>query len=495
MNTVVKFFAVAASLLLGVNTMNAKSEVGRTTVGDIVYTLHSDGTASVSGVRSRKISGKVEIAGTITENDVTYYVKSIDSAAFRGCGLIESVDMPYSLKSIESYAFEGCNSLKSVYIPEEVVFVREASFKDCGSLEEVVFGGPFVRVEVLAFRGCKSLKRVVFKGPFADVNSMSFIPEMNDLRQPELVVVTSDSFKRYLNLLAEFRWENIVVDPSVAVKHSFYHKEVFSDFDSKSLSWYGDYRPESEKIETGRTTVDGLVYTLHSNGTASVATGQSRGISGKVIIPESITAGGESYGVSAIDSSAFYACSLIESVYVPDRVSYIGCEAFAGCISLKSIHLPHTTRTIEPMTFFGCRSLENVIIPNYVEFICSGAFGGCTSLKYIRVPDLFWCVIGSLAFVGCESLEKVDFCGFGTQVCTYAFKDCGSLGEVRFQTAFTDVCSMAFEGCGSLRKVTVVSDAFRDWLAAVDEAVPSPVEYVVDPDVDSTGTHIYYNDY
>ena len=59
--------------------------------------------------------------------------------------------------------------------------------------------------------------------------------------------------------------------------------------------------------------------------------------SGSVTIPENVTYNGTTYSVTSIGEEAFYECSRLTSVTIPNSVTSIGNSAFAYCESLTSI--------------------------------------------------------------------------------------------------------------------------------------------------------------
>ena len=76
--------------------------------------------------------------------------------------------------------------------------------------------------------------------------------------------------------------------------------------------------------------IDGIYYYLTGN-TAEVTDGGEK-YRGKVVIPSSITVEGQEYPVTSIGYRAFYECSSLTSVTIPNSVTSIGDLAFAYCI-------------------------------------------------------------------------------------------------------------------------------------------------------------------
>ena len=60
--------------------------------------------------------------------------------------------------------------------------------------------------------------------------------------------------------------------------------------------------------------------------------------SGNVVIPESVTYNGKTYSVTSIGISAFYGCSGLTSVTIPNSVTSIGDYAFDGCYKMKAVY-------------------------------------------------------------------------------------------------------------------------------------------------------------
>ncbi len=79
-------------------------------------------------------------------------------------------------------------------------------------------------------------------------------------------------------------------------------------------------------------------WSLNEDGTAILA--KYIGEGSQVIIPSSIQEDGKTYSVVSIGNSAFFDCSSLTSVVIPDSITSIGESAFEGCSSLTNSSSP-----------------------------------------------------------------------------------------------------------------------------------------------------------
>ena len=150
------------------------------------------------------------------------------------------------------------------------------------------------------------------------------------------------------------------------------------------ITWW--YKP----CEGGVEIISGMSYQ------AAVSTD----IAGDVTIPSAL--GGQP--VVSIGDYAFYSCSLIASVTVPNSVKKVGEYAFCDCNSLESVSLTNVEE-IGECSFSGCYSLELISLPK-VKAIGYGAFWECSSLPSVTLPCLE--TIEEQSFEGCSSLTSVS---------------------------------------------------------------------------------------
>ena len=128
-----------------------------------------------------------------------------------------------------------------------------------------------------------------------------------------------------------------------------------------------------------------LKYSYDSTSQSYSVTGYSNiTTSDKVVIPSTYDDGTNgSHPVTSIAERAFYNCSRLTSVTIPNSVTSIGGEAFYNCSSLTSVTIGNGVTNIGSHAFYNCSSLTSVTIPESVTSIGSYAFANCSSLTQL----------------------------------------------------------------------------------------------------------------
>ena len=441
-------YSLLTSLLLLCSTVASAHDFE---VNGVYYTIASSSAKTVavtysgssSGAVADEYSGIVTIPSTVTYNDVTYNVTSIEYSAFRGCTGLTSITIPNSVTSIGNYAFSGCTGLKSVTIPNSVTTIGENAFYLCDGLKSVTIPNSVTTIGESAFYGCDGLTSITIPNSVTSIGSSAF---------------------SYCYDLT-----SIVVDANNSV------------YDSREGC--------NAIIETATNTlVAGCKNTIIPNSVTSIGGEAFRGCTGltSVTIPNSVTSIWESAfnnsgltsvtipnSVTTIENYAFFGCPSLTNITIGNSVTSIGEDAFAYCRSLTSITIGNSVTSIGEDAFEYCSGLTSVTIPNSVTSIGESAFNGCplekveintttvgswfkgcTSIKEIIIGDSVT-TIGSNAFFSCLGLTSITIPNSVTTIGESAFYGCTGLTSVTIGSGVASIGESAFSGCTGLTSVTI----------------------------------------
>lgn len=86
--------------------------------------------------------------------------------------------------------------------------------------------------------------------------------------------------------------------------------------------------------------------------------------------------------ITTIDYKVFSDFTDLTSIKIPEKCSSIESSAFYNCTGLTEVFIPNSVEYVSG--FIGCTSLTNVQIGNGIKEIGNSAFSGCTSLRELR---------------------------------------------------------------------------------------------------------------
>ena len=202
---------------------------------------------------------------------------------------------------------------------------------------------------------------------------------------------------------------------------------------------------------------------------------------GDIVIPSSD--GG--YNVTGIGNRAFYHCTGINSISMPNTITQIGENAFAGCTGLTSVTIPENVTSLS-CAFSGCTNLTTVyynatnctdtympfaesdysgsynssittaVIGGNVQVIPDDLFGGCVQLTTVSIPPSVT-TIGA-AFWGCSNLTNINIPLTVTTIREQAFQNSG-LMSVSIPSSVTRIGYNAFAHCHNLSTVYYSMDS------------------------------------
>ena len=201
--------------------------------------------------------------------------------------------------------------------------------------------------------------------------------------------------------------------------------------------------------------IDGINYQIVAKAKQATVIEKSSGkYSGEVVIPASVEYEGTICSVESIGYQAFYNCSGLISVTIPNSVTSIGNYAFSSCSGLTSVTIPNSVTSIGSRAFQGCSGLTSVTIPNSVTSIGSCAFQKCSGLTSVTIGNSVTS-IGFQAFLACSGLTSVTIPNSVTSIGRYAFGYCSGLTSVTIGNSVTSIEHGAFYNCSGLTLVAI----------------------------------------
>lgn len=157
--------------------------------------------------------------------------------------------------------------------------------------------------------------------------------------------------------------------------------------------------------------------------------------------------------VTSIGEYAFYGCSALRSITIPDSVTTIGYWSFYNCYALTSVKIGNGVTSIGESAF--CYSyLKDITIPDSVTSIGSRAFSECEALTSVTIGSGVTS-IGNYTFSYCDALTSVNICNGVTSIGEGAFSECYALTSITIPDSVTSIGGGAFRDCRSLTSVTI----------------------------------------
>ena len=233
--------------------------------------------------------------------------------------------------------------------------------------------------------------------------------------------------------------------------------------------------------------IDGICYNLVEETKAAEVTANYNIYRGDITIPESVEYEGITYSVTSIGGYAFYYCTGLKSVTIPNSVITIGESAFSECKNLSSVTIANGVTSIGVVAFRMCTSLTSLTIPNSVTAIAESAFQGCSGLQSIVVDKgntvydsredcnaliktsdnklITGCMnttipnsitaIGSWAFFLCDGLTSINIPNSVTGIEQSAFWGCKNLVSINIPSSITEIEQISFAHCEALTSITI----------------------------------------
>ena len=304
-----------------------------------------------------------------------------------------NIVIPNTVTTINDYEFYNCYYITSITIPDGVTLIDWFAFYNCASLVSVSFPNGLKEIGNYAFEKCRSLSSIDLPDTILSIGDHAFQDTSIESRSYENAYYLGSGTNPYFIL-----------------------KSAHGDFETFAIH-------ENCKI---------IMSTAFSNNTSLTS----------IVIPE---------GVRSIDYEAFYNCTSLVSVTLRNTATFLGRQSFGNCTSLENISIPSSVSSLTS-AFYGCSALTSIVIPNGVSTI--GSFFKCTSLSSIVIPSSVT-TITERAFEQCSSLVSVTIPENVTRIETMCFDGCSSLKTVSLPESIVSIESFAFYKCTSLESINI----------------------------------------
>ena len=474
-------------------------------------------------------------------------VESIGESAFFWCISLKSVIIGNGVEIVEDNAFYECSSLESVVIPNSVITIGVEAFSYCSALKSLTIGSSVTSIGEYAFSACVNLTEINFNAVnCADLDSDSSIFSRAGENGEGVVMTIGSGVKRIPSNLCYFGGVSIGSSPTPKVtkvifddnsvcesigKNAFCNCNYLEyvklggnlktiepyafanctallniEFNGAEESWNNITKGEGWNSNVPSTEVTflvvdyakGLVFTLTDNGTEYSVTGYT-GNSTIVKIP-SVYNG---LLVTSIGEKAFYNCTSLTSVEIPESISSIGSSAFYGCTLLEEImfnaincadfnsgsnvfysagqsgkgidvtfgenvkHIPAYLFYSSGWSSYHFPKLASVTIGNNVTSIGDNAFYYSSSLRKVNFLGTIdqWVEIefasstanplndGSYFYI--NGVLQTEIITNAKKINAYAFYNCSSLTSVTIGNSVTSIGDSAFYNCYKLINLTI----------------------------------------
>ena len=457
--------------------------------GDLYYNIKGDSEVAVtSGDYSELISAN--IPASVTYNEVTYRVTSIENGAFSDCKRLSSIKISENIISIGTNALEGCIGLTSVtwntetheeYSSSESPFYNYfPEWYDCEDSSEpagcqkwvcnfdlrsqitsFVFGDKVRHIPAYLCYGMKNLTSITIPESVTSIGRNAF---GNCTGLPSVTIpnsVTSIGYNAF--------------EGCTSLTSIIWNAKSHEDFSFSYDTWYG-YKISNNPFFDIRSQIKSFIF---GDSVVTIPAYICYGM-------DSLTSINFGRNITKIGGDALKGCSSLQSVYwniAADSVVspfyngsfYLGLFDFNLNPQITSFTFGDEVVNIPSSLCQGMTKLPSITIGKNVQKIGSEAFSGCDSLKSVHYQGTLsnWLDIDFEGYSdydysdcrdkGANPLEYADSLFIGNSYVTditipegvttikrCAFYKYAGLQSVKLPNSLKEIGDGAFYGCTSL---------------------------------------------
>jgi hypothetical protein len=305
---------------------------------NLQFGLYEDNTCTVYDYTGDESQLNVVIPPTIFVDDTEYQVVEIEESAFLGASFT-SITIPEGIKTIRETAFLNCSALMSIYIPNSTTSIGSAAFLNCSALESVILGSGLKYIGSNAFCSASNIKEIISLAIKAPTLQEEYVFDPNIYETATLSIPLGDNaYSSYTDAEEGNYWHNFKQIRSIHI----YEEATF--YDRASGLWFTS---SADGTCTIRQQIDADIHN------ASVSCTE---------IPSTVVYNDETYRVTTIADHAFFDCSELQTITIPQSITTISDYAFSGCQSLTdvTININPNGETLGNKVFESCSALTTV---------------------------------------------------------------------------------------------------------------------------------------
>ena len=185
--------------------------------------------------------------------------------------------------------------------------------------------------------------------------------------------------------------------------------------------------------------------------------------------------------LTSVGEYAFYSCTSLTHIDLPDSVVSIGSHGFYGA-GLTSFNFPKSLTSIGDYGFANTK-LTSVTVPSGIT-LGKYSFQGCTSLTTAVFEEGTTIVPGQV-FMNCSALTSVTIPNSVTKIDNMAFYGCSALTTITIPASVKKIGKQAFYKCTALISVTF-KDTSGWYVSTYDNATTGTLRTVTNASTNAT---------
>lgn len=263
-------------------------------------------------------------------------ITAIPTYAFYGCTNLKNIEIPNTITSLGTYAFYNCKLLDNINFPQNISIIPDRAFYNCTAFsEELTIANGVKSIGAYSFYNCTSLPNIIIGSG--------------------VTTIYASAFSGCSSL------QNIIIPDSVTTIET----DVFSGCSLlSSISIGAGVTSIGVRTFSGCNSLENVIVT---NGNTKFSS------AGNCII-------------ETAKNSLFLGCKN-STIPTDGSVTIIGAYAFFNCSSLISIIIPDNVVSIENGAFYGCSNMSSITIGSGVTNIGNYAFNNCINLSNVHYGD------------------------------------------------------------------------------------------------------------